>query len=232
VPGHSGFGWCGYCDMDGTPWGPVGYGLACSPAGDLVAAVNFNNPELPEDQGVFQFAVPESISREFEGELAYIEKAFDLEYAHYQSLMFVVSMNDSLYRFDPTRVSGTRCAMYVAGAPRLFDISENDHYAFVSHLVSPGLTTVNLQTMSVCAELELPNWSRPWVVRLSPDQNYAFVCEEDTGLVRVADVSDPDAPRWVGTIATGSGRPRDICFAPDGSRAYVAVDPDGIVVLE
>ena len=222
----------GYTDFNGDIIGPIGYGITLNPQGDIVVAVDQNNPwQYPM---VYSFCVTDGLWDNLYS--TWIDDARDVESAHRHACFYVLGSDGTFSELDAESLGIQRQVNITGGPRRLLKISADDRYAFVTRADPPSFTVVDLGSFSVAACCSLSHPAKvhyaPFSLALSPSERWLYFGEEDTGLVHVADISDPLHPRFVETLTLGTGRIRDICFSPDEQRAYVSMNPDGVVVLE
>ncbi len=108
-------------------------------------------------------------------------------------------------------------------------------YAYVGHVSPAGFSVVDLDDFTLVRTVEVPDESlgtTPFALAVSPDEHYLFLGDAESGYVHVADISAPERAHFVDHFRLDGAGIRSIAFAPNGSRAYLSVEPVGIVVLE
>jgi DNA-binding beta-propeller fold protein YncE len=229
----SDYGFYGACacgiDMNADPTGPIGYSLACSPSGDIVVAVDSGEDEGEVYTDVCCFQVPNPGGYNSAG---WVEGAMDLQFDRWNPHLYVLCWNDTLRDLDAVSMDNLRSLnLGNRTSHGMIRLSNDSRYAYITQREPPGVTVVDLTNWHVVTTLRLSAQEGTWAEALSPDGNFLYVGEGNSSIIHIADVSDPPNASWLNQVKVGNGQVRGICFAPDGSRAYVSVCPDGVAVL-
>jgi len=195
----------------------------------MVAAIDSGEGRegLFADVGCFQVPDPSGYEPD-----EWFGDAQDVEFDRFAPRLYVLCRNDTLQELDAISLANLHSLKLgnhtTFGMIRL---SNDSRYAYITELEPPGVAVVDLTNWSVVTTLNLTPQHIPWAEALSPDGNFLYIGDANSPTINIADASDPANPFWLNQVTVGKGQVRGICFAPDGSRAYVSVCPDGVAVL-
>lgn len=205
--------------------GPIGYGIALTQANDVIYAAHY---DLPTSQGSirkFDVAGGNQIDS-----VSFIH-AYDVDLNHAENKLYAVSENvDHFYEINPTSFTKVD-SVAVGNDPHFIVITDDDNYAFVTHLNDERIFVIDLVSFSVATTLDMSPYGGYHLeqMALTPDQNYLFAGGQHC--IFVIDISEPANPTYVETVSLESGWCYDICFSSDGNYAYAVHQNEGVVVL-
>ena len=202
---------------------PWGYGLCSDPRGEYLYAIDGEYGE-PISLGVTNNGMHHADPI----------GAVDVSVSPNLARAYACGPTGSFVEYDVNDMDSTRGILIDASLGPLV-ITGDGRYAFISQEQPPGFSVVDLTTFEVVAYREMPTgfaWARPFALALSPDERFLFLCDRESAYVHVADVTNPTHPAILEHLQIGGNAVHGVAFAPDGSRAYLSVEPTGLVMLE
>ena len=145
-------------------------------------------------------------------------------------LMVLVTGADGALTFIDTATNTVKATMDLSNyIPSGLAISPDGARAYVTNMnTQSALLVIDIPNRKVLSTIPLPQ-SYARVVTLTPDGSQAWVNYLTNGVLTVVDILTGTV---AGTIGTGNVADRGIAFNPTGTKAYVAVDPNQIVVVD
>ena len=120
----------------------------------------------------------------------------------------------------------TQTVIAVGQGPEGIDLSPNGREVWSAHSRDGGVSVIDVASKKVTQTIALGT-KRSNRVKLTPDGKYALVSDIDAGELVIVDAS---ARQPIKRVALGKS-PEGILIAPDGTRAFVAVNGDNHVAV-
>jgi YVTN family beta-propeller protein len=120
----------------------------------------------------------------------------------------------------------TQTVIPVGKGPEGIDLSPNGREVWSAHSRDGGVSVIDVASKKVTQTINLGT-KRSNRIKLTPDGKFALVSDIDTGELVVLDAP---ARKEIKRIALGKS-PEGILIAPDGTRAFVAVNADNHVAV-
>ncbi len=203
--------------------GPRGYGIALTQTNDYIYAANMGDPA---DHGcITKFNVST-------GDLVdslHLPWVYDIDLNHSETKLYAVSQDaDLFYEIDPNDLSLIR-QLPVGNGPEIILITNDDRYAFISHL-NDSVYLVDLNNWSVVKKFD-PGIGE-FGMAFTPDEKYLFLCDRGSRYISVFDLTNPINPIMVEKLEfPDAGSFTELVFNLDGSRAYLVESHGHIYVL-
>ena len=120
----------------------------------------------------------------------------------------------------------TQTVIAVGQGPEGIDLSPNGREVWSAHSRDGGVSVIDVASKKVTQTIALGT-KRSNRIKLTPDGKYALVSDLDAGELVVVDAP---ARKEIKRVALGKS-PEGILIAPDGTRAFVAVNGDNHVAV-
>lgn len=203
---------------------PWGYGICTDPTKEYIYAVD------GEDGEVDRYCIVRSEYEELGDPVGAIDVAAD----PYRAAIYACGPNGQFVVHEANELEITAIVSTGARLGPLV-LTNGGRYAFIGYKRPAGFLAMDLVTLEVAVRKDLPTdfaWAWPFALTLTPDERFLFLCDRESSFVHIADVSDPLRPRFVEHLQLDGQRVNGVAITPDGARAYLSVEPTGVVVLE